>query len=152
MLPFSEEEAEYYGYDQELFSLNLSDTGQAQIAIRKWLLPQVDNWSAEGRELRREAARICISQGVAFSDFWLPGIDDRWKWTGDVEEHSRNLSLFQRQVWESLFGESYLAYSLDRYLLRIDRGFERYPDSPALWTPPVYSEWPSNFNGDGRSP
>jgi hypothetical protein len=146
MFPFCEEEAAHYGYDKEFFSLNLLDTSQAEFAIRKWLLPEVKNWTAQGCELRREAARVCISQAVAFSDFWLPGISDRWKLTGDLEEFSVNISAFQKLVWKNLFVENYTAMPLEIYVRRIDKGFERFPDFPDLWTDPICSEWPANFN------
>lgn len=149
MLPFFEEEAEYYGYDVELFSLDLVDPIQADAAIDRWLMPEALNWSAGGRELRREASRVCISQGIPFSGFWLPGIDDRWRATGDVNEHARNLLVFQKRVWERLFDERYCPLPLEQYRLRVDEGFERFPDSPDRWTAPKYSEWPPRFkDGD----
>lgn len=145
MLPFSEDEAEHYGYDAQLFSMDLADAIHADAAIEKWLMPQTVNWSARGRELRREASRVCISQGIPFSSFWLPGIDDRWQATGDVKEHARSLQIFQKRVWERLFGELYHSLPLEQYRLRVDKGFERFPDSPDLWATPEYSEWPPGF-------
>ena len=147
MLPFSEHEAEHYGYDEELFSLDLVNPVQAEFAIGKWLVPHAANWSAGGRELRREASRICISQDMPFSNSWLPGIDDLCRVTGDLKEYSRNLSVFQRQVWERLFGERYSALPLEQYVLRVDKEFEFFPDSPNLWTVPNYSSWPPGFKG-----
>lgn len=147
MLPFSEHEAEHYRYDEELFSLDLLNPVQAETAIARWLVPHAANWSAGGRELRREASRLCISQGLPFSNSWLPGIDDLCRVTGDLEEYSRNLAIFQTQVWERLFEESYSALPLEQYVLRVDKEFEYFPDSPNLWIVPRYSSWPPGFKG-----
>ncbi|WP_158238765.1 hypothetical protein [Roseateles chitinivorans] len=38
MLPFSEDEAEHYGYDAQLFSMDLTNAIHADAAIEKWLM------------------------------------------------------------------------------------------------------------------
>jgi hypothetical protein len=145
MLAFSEAEAEHYGYAEELFSLNLLDCESADYAIKKWLLPESTGWSHVGRELRREAARVCIGQEAFFSDIWLPGLDERWKIGIDFETHLRDLMRFQRQVWEIIFGELFVAHSINDYARRVDKGFEQFPDFPNLWGEARYSKWPSTF-------
>lgn len=147
MLPFFVEEAEHYGYCDELFALDLRDDQQARFAIEKWLVPQVSHWSIVGRNLRQEAARVCIAQNIPFSGYWLPRIDDRWRSTGDLIEHSENIAVFQRQIWGHLFNEPYCALPLGQFVLRVDKEFERFPDSPELWIAPKHSQWPASFNG-----
>ena len=98
MWPLFQEVAEHYGYYDELFSVDLNDPLQAQRVIEKWLLPQTADWSDTGRALRMEACRVCISQNVSFSGYWLPGIEDRWKKSGDMSDYFSDLAVFQRLV------------------------------------------------------
>ena len=116
-----------YGYDAELFSMDLADPIHADVAIEKWLMPQTVNWSPRGRELRQEASRVCISQGIPFSSVWLPGIDDRWRATGDVKEHASSLQMFQKRLWQRLFGEPYRPLPLEQHRLRVDKGSNGSP-------------------------
>ena len=49
MLPFSEDEAEHYGYHAQLFSMDLANAIHADAAIEKWLMPQTVNWNVQGK-------------------------------------------------------------------------------------------------------
>lgn len=145
MWPFYQDVAEHYGYYDELFSMDLNDPLQAQRAIEKWLLPQTSDWSDTGRALRMEACRVCISQNVAFSGYWLPGIEDRWKKSGDMSEYFSDLAVFQRLVWKLLFNEAYVPAILSDYVRRVDEGFETFPDFPERWGSASYADWPKGF-------
>lgn len=145
MWPFHQDVAEHYQYYDQLFSLDLNDARQAQRAIENWLLPQVADWSDTGRALRMEACRVCISQNVAFSGYWLPGIEDRWKASGDMEEYRSDLAVFQKLAWRLIFGEVYVPAMLSDYVRRVDEGFESFPDFPEKWGGPCYADWPASF-------
>jgi len=145
MWPFYQDVAEHDGYYDELFSMDLNDSSQAQRAIEKWLLSQTADWSDTGRTLRREACRICISQNIAFSGYWLPGIEDRWKSSGDISCYFSDLAIFQKLVWKLLFDELYAPAILADYVRRVDDGFENFPDFPARWGKASYASWPKRF-------
>lgn len=93
IFPFCEQEAEHYGYDEEFFSSDLMNPVQAEYAINKWLIPEVGSWTEIRLELRREAARVCISQGTAFGDTWLPGISDRLRLTAIYKSFNQSHSI-----------------------------------------------------------
>lgn len=145
MWPFYQDVAEHYGYHDELFSMDLNDPLQAQQAIEEWLLPQTEAWSDTGRMLRMEACRVCITQNVPFSGYWLPGIEDRWKKSGDFEEYFSDLAVFQKLIWKILFNECYAPAILADYVRRVDEEFEAFPDFPEKWGDATYADWPKKF-------
>lgn len=145
MWPFHQDVAEHYGYYDELFGMDLRNPVLAREAISRWLMPEIVGWSKIGFALRKEACRLCIAQGAAFSPDWLPGIDDGWKECGDFQRYFLDLRNFQEIVWEMLFREVYSPKPLDGYVHRIDKQFESFPDSPSLWETVEYLPWPEKF-------
>jgi hypothetical protein len=141
--------ADHEGYLAELERLDFSQEAQARAAIRKWLVPEFEDWQGRtlvGRQRVMAALRVALSRwGFMPHVPELPGIDEGRPPYRPVQRTLALKRQFYVWVWEELFDEPFVRIAAtDSLRERTDEAFVNAPNNPELWRLPQYrslSHW-----------
>ena len=135
---FDTDDAEHYGYYDELFALDFKKKEDAVYAIKKWLKSDIDaeavskpiSYTKEKEGLRR----LITLNRLPASRHDMPG------WGGiPMEEFDIHAKNFMLWLWETLYEEPFVEADLSEYRIRVDESFVNNPNNPERWGEPEYA-------------
>lgn len=138
---FDTDDAEHYGYYDELFALDFKKKEDAVYAIKKWLKPLIDeetiNKPVYYRNVKEGLRRLITLNRMPASRHAMPGFDFSDGMTMDAyPEAAKNFMLW---LWETLYEEPFVEADLSEYRIRVDESFVNNPNNPERWGEPEYA-------------
>lgn len=142
--PFDMDDAEHFGYYDELFALDFKKKEDAVYAITKWLKPMIDDeaikWPIFYEKEKEGLRRLITLNKMPAGRHSVPGFEFADGMT--MEEYPKHTANFLRWLWETLYEEPFVPADLSQYRLRIDKPFRDNPTNPELWgNEPKYLSW-----------
>lgn len=140
---FDADTAEYYGYDEELWSLDFRKKSDVIYAVNKWIRPNILRVKEKYPMIylyAKEGLRYLFTLGETpelrndLPSMGYPNLDMT------MDEYKIALKNFMPWYWEALFDEPFVAADLSQYRVRIDKNFVDYPNNPELWGEPEYKK------------